>query len=213
VTDPKGLPLPGARISVQGATVATTSGADGTFRMTGLPSGTRGVLIRHVGFSLVQMPVSLSAKDTANILVHLNTSVPLAGSVHVVGSMDSALKADGFTDRRRMGMGFYLGPDDIARQMPIQLSSLFPMIPGFTTTPGVGTGMEIKSVRDGCVTYWMDGVPWKENQPGQLDYEVKAEQLMAIETYSAAGAPAQFQAPGRSSCSVVLIWTNRTVPH
>jgi hypothetical protein len=127
--------------------------------------------------------------------------------------MDSALKKDGFTDRRLMGMGYYLTPEDIARRNPQQLSDLFQTIPGFRTSAGVGTGMAIKSARDGCVVYWVDGIQWRENQPGDLDYQLKTDQLMAIETYSAAGAPAQYQMSGRSSCSVVLIWTNRNVPH
>ena len=213
VTDPQGLPISDASIVVQGATPKTSSAKDGSFRLSGLPSGTRSVLVRRVGFAPVELPVSLAAATPTNVVVKLDKTTPTLAPVKVVGSMDSALKADGFTDRRRMGMGYYLGPEDIARRMPQQLSSLFQMIPGFQIAPGVGTGMQIRSIRDGCVTYVIDGVPWQEGQAGQLDYQFKPEQLMAIETYSAAAAPAQFVAPGRSSCSVVIIWTNRTVPH
>ena len=110
-----------------------------------------------------------------------------------------------------MGMGYYLGPEDIARWQPPRLSSLFQMIPGFQLRSGVGTGMAITSVRDGCVTFWVDGVPWRESQPGDLDYQLGADQLMAVETYSAAAAPLQYKMSGQSSCSVEVLWTNRTV--
>ncbi|HXC25693.1 MAG TPA: carboxypeptidase regulatory-like domain-containing protein, partial [Gemmatimonadaceae bacterium] len=60
VTDAKGLPVVGAQVSVQGAHASVTSATDGTFRLVGLPSGTRDVLVRRVGFTATQIPVELS---------------------------------------------------------------------------------------------------------------------------------------------------------
>lgn len=211
VVDQRGLPVENARITVQGATATVSTGKDGAFRLAGLPSGTRAVLVRSLGYSPSQLPVQLSAAKPATLAVQLQKAPPTLPAVHVESQVAQALKDNGFEDRRRMGMGYYLGPEDIARRQPQQLSSLFPMIPGFQLRSGAGTGMAITSVRDGCVSFWVDGVPWKETNPGDLDYQLQVDQLMAVETYSAAAAPLQYKVPGQSGCSVVLLWTNRTV--
>jgi hypothetical protein len=211
VTDTLGEGISDADITVQGARATARSAKDGRFRLSDLPSGTRAVLVRRVGFSPGEAPVWLSAATPATVTVRLAKPPPALAPVLVQTSTDAPLDKNGFTGRRLSGMGYYLGPSEIERRQPQALSQLFPMIPGFRIVPGVGTGMAIKSVRDGCVTYWVDGVPTRESQAGEMDYQVRPDELLAIEAYSAAAAPLEYKQSGSSSCAVVLIWTKRNV--
>jgi len=217
VVSDKGAPVPNARVSVQGAKATSTTGKDGEFRLAGLPSGTRAVIVRCVGFQPVETAVDLSAREPSRIVVRLAQSAPKLADVEVKGKYETALKKNGYLDRKKMGMGHFYGPDDIARRQPQYLSSMFQTIPGFKLVNGQ-YGSSIRSSRStgtngqgGCVTIWVDGVQYREAQTGELDNQLPVNQLMAIETYSSSEAPMEYQSAGQSSCSVVVIWTNRTV--
>jgi hypothetical protein len=213
VVGKNGAPVAGARVSLQGTSIITSTLADGSFTMTGLPSGTRAVFIKRVGFAPQQVAVDLSSKSPAHITVTLEEPTNTLAAVNVEGKYEAALKKNGYDERKRMGMGHFLGPKDIARRQPQYFSSLFQTIPGFRLVPGPGGTNSIASTRgsNGCVTIWVDGVQWRQTQSGELDNLLQPDQLMAIETYSGVSAPAQFQSAGQTDCSVIVVWTNRTV--
>jgi len=207
------IPVPNATVTVQGAKMNAKTATDGTFRIGQLPAGTRTLFVRAVGFVPTELAIDLTPKQPAVISVRLSKAVNNIEGVVTEGTFGAALKKNGFADRKRMGLGRFLGPDDIARRQPQYFTSLFQTIPGFRVE-NTATGTTIKSTRDaqgGCVTYWVDGVQFRENQGGELDNYLRPEQLMAIETYSSSTAPAEFQSVGQTSCAVVVVWTNRTV--
>jgi len=212
VVDQRGVVVADANVSVQGARASAKTGADGQFRLGGLPAGTRTVFVRRIGFAPQQIAVDLSSTTPARIDIRLEKAVTTLASVTVEGKYAAALKENGFTERRRMGMGHYLTADDVARRQPQQVTQMFYMIPGFTVEQGMG-GSRIKSTRgaNGCVTLWIDRVPQRMDSMGELDAIIRPEQILGIETYSSVAAPMEFKAPGESACSVVVIWTNRTV--
>jgi hypothetical protein len=212
VVNDKGVPVPNAEVSVHGAKSKTKTQSDGEFLLTNLPSGTRAVLVRRIGYSPVEMAVDLTPQEPARIMVRLAAAAPRLDEVKVEGKMTAALKKNGFLDRKKMGMGRFLGPEDLARRQPQYFSSIFQTIPGFRLEQGA-YGSSIKSTRgnNGCVTIWIDGVQWRESQTGELDQSLPVDQVMAVETYSSSSAPMEFQSAGQTACAVVVVWTNRTV--
>jgi hypothetical protein len=88
-------------------------------------------------------------------------------------------------------------------------------IPGLRVVPTGSGGYTVESSRGagagGCITYWVDGAPFREMSPGDLDNAFPASQIAAIETYQPTMVPAQFTAPGMSSCTAVVIWTQASV--
>lgn len=213
VLNKEGAPIEGATVSVQGApkSQVKTSG-DGSFKISNLPSGTRAIYVRAIGFSPRQRAINLSAATPVSVEVTLEDQPPSLAAVEVEGVYDEALKKNGFTDRKRMGMGRFLGPKDLERRNVQSLSGLFQTLPGFRVEQSFG-GNSIKSTRGsgGCVTYWIDGIQFRENSPGELDNQIMPEQLMAIETYSPVSAPSEYKSAGQTDCSVIIIWTNRTI--
>jgi hypothetical protein len=87
-------------------------------------------------------------------------------------------------------------------------------VPGLRVVPaGDGTNV-IQSSRDptgGCVTFYVDGSPWQQMTPGDLDTFVRPEEVAALEVYNGATTPAQFQQAGNSGCTTVVIWTQRRI--
>lgn len=208
-----GAPIAGATVMVQGAPQSQTqTGQDGSFRMVDLPSGTRSIYVKALGFTPRQRAVNLSAATPVSVEVTLEDQPPSLAAVEVEGKYEAALKKNGFAERRRMGMGRFYGPKDLERRQLQNISNLFQTVPGFRVDAGFG-GNSIKSTRghNGCVTFWVDGIQFRENSPGELDSQIMPEQLMAVETYSAVAAPSEYKSAGETDCAVIVIWTNRTV--
>jgi len=212
VADQMGVVVADARIQVDGARNTGTTGKDGEFSMSGLPSGMRTVTVRRIGYAPAQLAVDLSAQNPARISVRLQKAAPSIGNVRIEAEYTAALKKNGFTDRKKMGLGRFLTPEDIAKRQPLVFSDLFTTMAGFRVQQGQN-GNTITGTRgqNQCVVFWVDGVQYRESTTGELDQTLRPEQLLAIETYSASSAPMEFQVSGKSSCAVIVAWTNRTV--
>jgi hypothetical protein len=209
VTDQNGAPVPGATVAVQGAADTAKTGADGKFRLVGLPSGTRGIYVRKIGFSPGGAAVDLTTEKPVEVAFRLIKANPVLEAVKIEGKYESALKKNGYADRKRMGMGRYLGPKDIERLQPQSFSSIFHTLPGFTVNAGQ-FGSTITYRGKGCVTFYVDGIQQFNVDAAQLENLVRPEQVMAVETYSNTAAPMEYRPPGQS-CAIVLVWTNRTI--
>lgn len=217
VLDQSGRAIEGAVVTVQDAGTGGTTDSRGAFRMTRLPSGTRSVVVRKLGYTPVQVAVDLSAITPAQVSVRLNKPAQALETVAVKGRYETALQKTGFLDRQREGLGRYITAEEIQRRNAPMFSDLFHTYPGFRVERGAG-GNAIRSTRNlggsgregGCVTFWVDRVQYRETQPGSIDFYLQPDQVMGIETYTAATAPFEFTDNRDSSCSVVVVWTNRT---
>jgi hypothetical protein len=81
--------------------------------------------------------------------------------------------------------------------------------------PGVliqsdGRGRQfIRSTREGgrgCLAVYVDGMPQMDGG-NDLDAQVPANEVAAVEVYSSGTAPAEFTPAGRGTCGAVVIWT------
>jgi hypothetical protein len=105
---------------------------------------------------------------------------------------DLALERVGFTGRRRMGTGRYVTLEELERRNALRVSDYL------THIPVLRRGYDMS---DRCVTYWVDGAHWSVHP----DEFMHPTEVAAIETYTAALAPIEFQR--LDGCAVVLIWT------
>ena len=87
--------------------------------------------------------------------------------------------------------------------------------PSLRVTPtGDGRTYRISDARNaagGCVNFWVDGSPWEEMTPGDIDGFVRPQEIVAIGVYSGSTAPPNFQKAGQSSCTSIVIWTQARV--
>jgi hypothetical protein len=213
VTDVTGAPLASAQVAVEGGNAIAVTGADGTFALSGLPSGTTSAVIRKIGYSPALRTVHLRKTEPQRIAVTLAEGVRTLAAVVVTGVMEPALKKVGFTDRRAMGMrSQFLLPADIERRNASTFTDLFRAMSGFRVTAS-GMGQSIEATRSqggsmaGCVNVFVDRVAFEQMSPGDLDQAYPVSMIGAVETYpSATETPGEFQMPGRA-CATIVAWT------
>ena len=215
VVNKSGAPVAGARIGLMGASAATTSRTNGEFTLDSLPSGTQALVVRQIGYRPTEVPVELSARSPARVMVRLGDFVPELSPVEVVSRRDEGLQKVGYLDRKRSSGGYFLTPEQIEKRRATQFTDLMRTIPGLqvqsqgrdamlTSSRSSGTGS------GGCVTVYVDGAPWQQLQPGDLDSFIQPDEVAAVEVYSGAQIPAQFMTPGQS-CTAVVVWTKTRV--
>ncbi len=213
VTDQTGKPLQGVNMSVEGAASTTNTNADGTYSLRGLPAGTQALVVRHVGYAMQDVTVDLSNVTEHRADVKMMPAPPMLAAVTVEGKRDKGLRDVGFSTRSKAGLGQYLTEDQIAQRQPMQMTDLFTQMRGIRMDYSSGYPM-ITDSRDaggGCVSYVIDGVPQQMPDPQDFNDFIHPDEVSAVEVYTAAEAPAQFQTGGNSSCVVIVIWTKTKI--
>ena len=209
-----GQPISGARIGVQGTGAATLTRANGEFTLDSLPSGTQTLEVRQLGYAPQEVAVELSASQPATVAVNMNEYVPVLETMRVTAQRERGLSDVGFADRKRTGNGYYLDAEQIAQRQTTQFSDMMRTVPGIRVVPA-GNGQNViqssRNAMGGCVTFYVDGSPWQQQFPGDLDTFVRPEEVAAIEVYNGVTTPAQFQTAGQTGCSTIVIWTERRV--
>jgi carboxypeptidase family protein len=214
VLDTIAMPVANAQVSVEGAASITTTNARGEFVLDSLPGGTQALVVRRVGFAPGRTIVDIAGGAPARVALRLERAVPRLNPV-VVTAQAEVLSKVGFEERQKRGMGAFLGPEDIQRLQPQLVTSALRSLPGLRVVPTGSGGYTVQSSRaggmGGCITYWVDGAPFRELSPGDVDNAFPASQLAAIESYQPGSAPPQFTSPGESGCTAVVIWTQASV--
>ena len=206
VTNAGGVPVPGARVSVQGSASTTSTGPDGKFTLTGVLPGTQSVLVRRVGYGPVQMPIDVTALATNRMTVRLGAYTPLLSSVDVKAKADP-LSSTGFERRRKMGMGKYMDLDDINKIHPTYTSDLLRRIPGIYVN-GSGSSANITTTRgNGCVNFLIDNNNVASDAGQSIDELMNSQDVAAIEFYNPVDVPMELSTGANSGCALLVIWT------
>ncbi len=210
VINAAGAPVANARVDVSGTGAAALSREDGTFGFTDLPSGTQALVVRQLGFEPVEMAVELSGKAPRQVTVTMSKPARVLDPVAVVasGSKDG-LDQVGFGDRKKTGFGYFMGPEEIQNRQATRMTDLFRTVPSLRVVPS-GMDYVVESNRDatgGCVNYVVDGAPYKSLFAGDVDRLMPPGDVAAIEVYTGSSTPAQFQTPGSSSCTTIVMWS------
>lgn len=216
ITDKNGRPLEGARVMMQGGGGGTTAitRANGEFTLDSLPSGTQSLIIRKLGYAVTEQAVELAANVPARTEVKMGDFVPTLATVTVEATENKALADVGYLGRKQSGMGRFYDGKQINHQS-MAFSDVMRVDPSLRITPtGDGRTYTISDARNaagGCVAYWVDGSPWEQMQPGDIDGFVRPSEIVAIEVYHGNTAPPQYTKPGRSSCAAIVVWTQARV--
>ncbi|MDP1889399.1 MAG: carboxypeptidase regulatory-like domain-containing protein [Gemmatimonadaceae bacterium] len=226
VTTSGGRPVAGALVRL-GDNPPTRADDRGAFVLAEAPAGTRMLEVRAVGYNPARVAVDVVAGATP-VTVALATSKAVLDTVKVIVARAADRHAGGFEDRRRSGAGMYLTAEQIARRGAFSTSDLFRMLRGMrigydydtlATDANQNALVEMNDqLSDRRIlmrgisgnwcepALWFDGNLIPELSVDALDGWVPTERLAAIEIYSEATVPPQFQRT-RSGCGAVLFWT------
>lgn len=211
---------------------ATYSDTRGNFTIRPLP-GRFFLFVERVGYldvSSVSLPMERT--DTLNFTIRLPPEAIPLDSLTVVAQRRRINDEGGFYRRQGRGMGRFLGPVDVDRRRPSQVSDLLQDIPGFTVTPTRGGNAVAMTGRGrNCLpTVYVDGslafrgaATSRVNAAANplavlvLDALVNVRQVRAVEVYrdrnaAPPGLHARMTASG-GDCGVIALWTRHTIDH
>jgi hypothetical protein len=210
VVDKLGKPLGGARVALQGGGTVTISRPNGDFTLDSLPSGTQSIEVRKLGYSATDKAVELSSAEPAHTTITMEDFVPVLATMRVEAAQDKALSDLGYTQRKQMGMGYFMDGNMINHET-MNFSDVMRTAPGLKVSPtGDGRTYVITDSRNatgGCVNYVVDGAPWQTMSAGDIDQFVRPNEIVAVEVYHGSQTPPQFTQPGQSSCATIVVWT------
>lgn len=203
-------PLAGANVEVFGAASKTQTDSSGNFLLRNLPSGTQTLVVRKLLFAAVTQPVDLSTKAVASAKVIMQTAPPVLPTVAIKATgAAKGLQDVGYDRRKKMGLGKFMDRQQIEEKIPTYMTDIFTTTPGirvdYSSGQPVLTGTRGTS-GNGCVNYVVDGSPYSEASPGDINDFMHPNEVEAVEVYSDVDTPAEYAKPG-TSCTTILIWT------
>lgn len=210
VRAPNGRALRGARVQVWGTDHQTVTGDDGRFALGGLPTGTRTVEVRAIGFVPLRAAVDLTRGRAASVQLALAKPAPTLDRVRVIGKRSRAERwQDAFLARRKEGLGRFFTAADVERQHPLYTSDLLRQAPGVRLTPTTGAGSGVR-LRGNCTpAVVLDGMSIYAGAD-DVDQLVRPEELAGVEVYTGVGGiPLQYGGLEANGCGAVLLWTKR----
>lgn len=210
IVDKLGKPLAGARVALQGGGTPAISRANGDFTLDSLPSGTQAIEVRKLGYAATEKAVELSSTEPTRANITMDDFVPVLAKMVVEAAQDKALSDLGYTQRKQMGMGYYMDGNQINHET-MNFSDVMRTAPGLKVSP-TGDGRtyvitDSRNAQGGCVNYVVDGAPWQTMSAGDIDQFVRPNEVVAVEVYHGSNTPPQFSAPGQSSCATIVVWT------
>lgn len=216
IIDVAGRPVPDAQVAVEGGTSIARTGTDGTFRLSGLPSGTTNASVHKIGFAPALQTVHLRKAEPQTMTVALSAATRRLAPVTITAEADKALDKLGFNERLKMApRSNFVLPDEMRKYENLKLTDIFRSMPGFIVMRADNNNSVLASSRSvnggqqGCVEIFVDRIPFEQLSPGDLDAAFPPYTIGAIESYpSSATTPAEFRLSGKS-CATVVIWTKQ----
>jgi carboxypeptidase family protein/TonB-dependent receptor-like protein len=201
-------PIPGANVTVVGAASTTTTDSGGAYTLRNLPSGTQTLVVRKLGFALASAPVDLTARAPRTINLTMQVAPPQLAAVTVRAAAQTGLQKVGFEQRKKMGLGHFMTRSEIEEKLPQYMTDIFTTMPGLHVDYSSGQPVLTGSRGAGgtCVNYYVDGVSYTEQTPGDFNDFMRPEEVEAVEVYNGPETPAEYQKAG-TSCATVVVWT------
>lgn len=217
VVDREGKPVPDATVQIEGAE-ALRSDASGRFSSSAVPTGTRMMFVRKVGYLPLVMPIDVVDRGVRDRTIVLDKGVAL-NAVTVTAVRERSRDQREFQERQLAGFARIMEGTQI-KKFP-QLRDAIAMLPGimvvgdvrgdFTILGRAATGGNAASLRPSSrnpggrcnVTLYLDGMLVDEQFLRVMD----ADDIAALELYpSEIYAPARYRTLG-DGCAMLLVWT------
>lgn len=138
VSDDADRPVPGARVSVVGTSLATESRVDGTFELGAVPTGRQSVRVQRIGYRLATQTVDVSSGARASLRFVLGSDPLALEAVVVSGSFNPASKLESSTAITTFST------QQMNEQAPRGVAELLKTAPGFQVMSNSGeTGADV----------------------------------------------------------------------
>ena len=210
VRDGAGEAVADALVTIDGVAAPVRSAADGRFAMNGVPTGTRMMTVRKIGFLPYLTSIDVPDAGVADYVAVVERGVTIAG-VRVTSRRAVSRNRRDFEERKRSGFGRVLDSTEVMKYPRLQ-SALrqFPTLQIATANNGVDFTILGRIGPSGVrcqASVYVDGV---EESSGFLAV-LPPENIAAMELFSSGNlAPARFRRID-GSCAVLLVWTKNSL--
>lgn len=215
-----GEPRPEATIRVSGMVELRTDSLGAA--VATLPAGSHSAEVVALGFVPARFSFVVRTDSTSEMPVKLTRTVPSLTPVKVTGRYEMLnQRLVEFELRRKVGLGSFVGPRELAQITSNELSEALRPARGVRLV-SAGPGLLWPNFRGGagqCIpNFFVNGAlfPVDGPRPGprvrypytDLTASVPLENIVAIEVYaSTGGIPAAYDRTSQNSCGSILIWT------
>ena len=205
----RGGVLPGAIATLEDAADTARVDPAGRFELRDVPSGSRMLMVRQVGYFAWRSQVDLRNRDTTRVDVVLEEATVL-DTIRVTAAPAMSAVLEEVNLRRLAGFGYTFGMSEIRRRF--SLMSLFEGLPSVQVEgrPDSFTlwTRAVYSIQGGHAGYcrmkvFIDGFPADEQQLGEL----LPQQVALVEVYPRPSIFLGRYEDPLSPCGVVLAWT------
>jgi hypothetical protein len=214
IRDDNGRPLGNANVGLLDRRGTVTTDGEGRFSLGGVPAGTQTLEVRAIGYAPNRRAVVLRSGAATETSVSLDRAAQRLESVRILGKAGSRYLANnGFDDRRRQSLGWFMDADEIAKRGGIYLGDVLRAAPGLIATYSMrGRTFTMRPMAAGgrCTpAYYLDGLRWfplDQDPIIELEKFVPLRDLVAVEVY-AGGSKAPVQFDPNTGCGAVVFWT------
>jgi hypothetical protein len=199
-----GRPVAAALVVLEGVDSAV-SDAEGRFTLDRLPGGTQWLRARAVGFAPRETSVDLPSRGADTLDLELRAVTQL-DTITVVATARTRRVLREVDERRKLGLGYVLGPDEIQRRVTLRsVLQSFPSVTVQGTMNAFTVFMHSGSMaRAYCVAdLRIDGIP----STWDLLSSYEPKDVAAVEVYPRPSTVPLRYRNVASTCGTVLVWT------
>lgn len=228
VRDSAGQPLPRVQIIIEGTSLQASSDTNGRFTISNVPARRGSALFRSVGYRPVRVVfIAVKGKTVRAEPVLIRAAVelePIVVQAAPAGPRGSG--AEGFEERRRMGLGKFIDSAELRRSDQVRPADVLRRaqtgIRLTTVTDNSGDHIWAESsLRNDPVTgqhcysqVYLDGIPvfrpGMARVPFDFANDIRVSELQAVEVYRSNGeTPMEFSGVG-ADCGTIVLWTRRS---
>jgi hypothetical protein len=207
VTTKEGRPLEGAQVVVDGSHTTAFTDERGVFSLSGLPTGTRMVEARALGYEPARGAVTPSVNEPTSVTIVMEKRVETLQAVTVLGRQSRRMRdLSGFVERSGRGFGHFITREKIDRTTSTSVCDLLREVPGVSVSSNGGIGCDASirgmgSLSSCGLTVYVDNIKF-DGTMREFTREYSPRDVAGMEVYSTATEPAQF--PG--GCGSLVVW-------
>ena len=184
------------------------SGPNGRFTLNNVPTGSRMVSARKIGYVTVTKQLDVLEKGVTGLEVLLEKGT-LVEQVNIRSTRIKSRDATELDERKVSGLGRFVDSTHFAKYD--RTRQALDLLPGIRTQVGRSPGDFVIRGRGDCMaSLWVNGVR-EPNIPDNMIARLPKDEIAAVEIFNnEMQAPARFQTAG-NQCAVVVLWTKQHI--
>jgi len=208
VVDENGASVPAAMVVFGGSKTEIMSGPNGRFTINEVPTGSRMVSARKIGYVTVAKQLDVLERGVTGLEVLVEKGT-LVEQVNVRATRIKSRDATELDERRVSGLGRFVDSTHFAKYAEVRQA--LDLLPGIRTQVGRVPGDFVIRGRSNCMaSLWVNAVR-EPNTADNLLARLPKSEIAALEIFNnEMQAPARFQTAG-NQCAVIVVWTKQHI--